>query len=85
MALTKSTKKKITKVTKSTDIITLALSVFETSISKALKDGRIDELEFGMLQELHLKVLNDLSNVDSKMAAETRSQFEKVYWKETTT
>ena len=63
------------KVTKLTDIITLASAVFETSISKTLKDGKIDKRKFNMLQALHLEALNDLSNVGSKMAAETRSQF----------
>ena len=51
--------------------------MFEMSISKVLTDGKIDEWEFDMLQTLHLEVLNDLSNVGSKIAAETRSQFQK--------
>ena len=67
------------------DIVTSALAVFETSVSKALKDGKIDKQEFNMLQTLHLEVLNDLSNIGIKMAAEARSQFQKVYWKESMT
>ena len=59
------------------DIVTSALAMFETSVSKALNDCKIDELEFNMLQTLHSEALNDLSNVGSKMAAETRSQFKK--------
>ena len=35
--------KKLTKVTKLVDIVTLAISVFETSLSKALNNGGIDE------------------------------------------
>ena len=62
---------------KLTVIVTSALAVFKTSISKALNNHKIDEREFNMLQTLHLEVLNDLSNIGSKMAAETRSQFEK--------
>ena len=59
------------------NIVTSALTVFETSISKALKDGKIDESEFNMLQTLHSEVFNDLSNIGSIMAAETRSRFQK--------
>ena len=74
MLLTKKYQKKLSKVMKLVDIIMSALAVFKMSISKALNDGRVDEQEFNMPQALHLKVLNDLSNVGSKMAAETRSQ-----------
>ena len=63
------------------NIITLALAVFGTSISKALNDGRVDKQEFSMLQTCHLEVLNKLANVDHKMEAETRTQLQKVYWK----
>ena len=42
-ALTKKYQKKLVKFTKLTDIITSALAVFETSISKALNNGEIDE------------------------------------------
>ena len=34
------------------DIATSALAVFEMSISKALKDSKIEEREFNMLQTL---------------------------------
>ena len=40
--LTKKYQKRILKVTKLTDIITLALAVFERVVSKALKNGKID-------------------------------------------
>ena len=83
--LTKKYQKKLLKVMKLVDIITLALAVFEKTISKALNDGKTDEQEFPILQTLHSEVLNDLSNVGSKMTAETKSQFENVYWKESTT
>ena len=43
MALIKKYQKKLTKVTKLTDIVTSALAVFETSVSKVLEDHRIDE------------------------------------------
>ena len=75
--ITKKYQKKLSKVTKLTDIITPALAVFETRVSKALKNGKIDEEEFNMLQTLHLKVLNELTGVDRKMEAENRNQFEK--------
>ena len=42
-----------------------------------LKDGKIVEGEFNMLQALHAGVLNDLSDIGCKMEAETRSQLEK--------
>ena len=76
-ALTKKYQKKLTKVTKLYDIVTSASAVFETSLSKALSNGKIDEEEFNMLQMLHLKILNELSNIDCKMGAENRNQFEK--------
>ena len=58
---------------KLTDIVISATAVFETSISKALNNGKIDEQEFNMLQTLHLKVLNELSKVNRKMGAENRN------------
>ena len=76
-ALTKKYQKKLSKVTKLTDIVTLALAVFEMSVSKVLSNGKTDEQEFNMLQTLHLKTLNELSDVDHKMGAENRNQFEK--------
>ena len=41
--LTKEYQQKLTKVAKLTDIITSAITVFERVVSKALKNGRIDE------------------------------------------
>ena len=43
MAITKKYQNKLAKVTKLTDIIASALAVFETSVSKALNDGKIGE------------------------------------------
>ena len=59
------------------DVVTSALAVFETSVLKALNDGRVDEREFSMLQKFHLGVLCELANVDYKMETETRSQFQE--------
>ena len=50
IALTSKYQKKLSKVTKLVDIVTSALAVFETSVSKALDNGEIDEREFGILQ-----------------------------------
>ena len=44
--LTKKYQKKLSKVTKLTDIITSAIAVLERVIPKALKNGKIDEEEF---------------------------------------
>ena len=44
---------------------------------KALNNGEIDKKEFQVLHELHLKVINKLSNVDRKMEAEMRTQLQK--------
>ena len=74
-ALTKKHQKKLAKVTKLVDIMTLALAVFETSISKALNDGRVDEQEFGTF---HLGALKKLVNVDHKMEAETRTRLQSL-------
>ena len=74
VVLTKNYQKKLLKVTKLVDIMTLVLAVFRTSISTALNDGRIDEHEFTILQTFHSGGLNDLSKADHKMEAETRAQ-----------
>ena len=73
--LTKKYQKKLTKVTKLTDIITAAIAVFEMSVSKALKNGKIDEEEFNLLQTFHLKTMNELMGINHKMKAENRNQF----------
>ena len=74
--LPKKYQKKLVKGTKLVDIVTSALAVFETSISKALNDGRVDEQGFGMPQTSHLESLNKLANIDCKMEAETRTQLQ---------
>ena len=76
-ALTKKYQKKLMKVTKLVDIAPSAITIFETSLSKVLSNGKIDEEEFNMLQPFHLKVLNELTSIDHKMEAENRNQFEK--------
>ena len=76
-ALTRKYQNEHTKVTTLTDIIASAIAIFETCLSKALRNGKIDEEEFNMLQTFHLKTLNELSDVDRKMEAENRNQFEK--------
>ena len=77
MVLTKKYQRKLTKVTKFVNIVTSALAVFETNISKALNDSRVIEQEFSMLQTFHLEVLNELANVDHKMEVKTRTQLQK--------
>ena len=49
------------------DIVTSAIAVFEMSISKALNNVEIDEREFQVLQELNLKVIIELANIDRKV------------------
>ena len=75
--LTKKYQKKLKKVTRLIDIVTAALVVFERVISGALKNRIIDEEEFNTLQTLHLETLNELTGVDRRMEAETRSLVEK--------
>ena len=79
--LTKKYQKKLSKVTKLTDIIMPAIAVFEMCLSKALRNGKIDEEELNLLQTFHLKTMNELTGVDRKMEAENRNQFKKAYWK----
>ena len=81
-ALTKKYQRKLAKGTKLTDIVTSALAVFETSVSEALKDSKIDEQEFNRFQALYYRPFNNLSNVNHKMEVEKRNQ---VYWKRSTT
>ena len=81
-ALTKKYRKKLAKVTKLVDIITLTLAIFKTSVSKALNDGRVDEWEFTLLQAFHLGVLNELVNVDHKMENETGAHSQKIILEE---
>ena len=76
-ALTKKYQEKLKKVTKLIDIITPALAVFERIVSGSLKDDKIDEEEFNMLQTLHLETLNELTGVDRRMEAEHRCLVEK--------
>ena len=76
-ALTKKYQKKLSKVMKLTDIIMPAIAVFEMCVSKALRNGRIDEEVFNLLQTFHLKMMNKLTGVDRKREAENRNQFEK--------
>ena len=64
-----------------TDIIISAIAVFETCLSEALRNGKINEEEFNALQTFYLKMMNELTGVDRKMKAENRNQFEKVCWK----
>ena len=75
--LTKKYQKKLSKVVKLIDIVTPALAEFEKSVSRTLKDHRIDEQEFSMLQALHLNVLDELAGLDRKREAEIRTQFQK--------
>ena len=75
--LTKKCQKKLLKVTKLTDKVISALAVFERVVSKALSNGKIDEEEFNSLQMLHLDTINELADLDRKMVAENRIQFEK--------
>ena len=75
--LTNKYQKKLSKVTKLVDIVTSSLAVFERVVSKALKNGRINEEEFNSLQTFHLKTMNELTGVDCKMEAENKNQFEK--------
>ena len=46
-------------------------------MSGMLKDGKIDEEEFNMLQTFHLKRMNELTGIDRLLESENRSQFEK--------
>ena len=75
--VTKKYQKKLKKVTKLIDIVTPALVVFERVISRALKNGIINEEEFNTLQTLHLETLNELTGVNRKIEAENRSLVEK--------
>ena len=56
MVLTKKYQKKLTKVTKLADIVSLAIAILDMSLSEALNDDEINEREFQVLQDLHLKV-----------------------------
>ena len=82
IALVKKYQKKLTKVTRLVDIARSALAVFETSISEAIAEGKINGKEFKILQTGYFKALNELSDVDRKLSAETRAQFEKTLMEE---
>ena len=74
--LTEKYQKKLSKVTKLVDIATSAIAVFETSLSKALSNGKINEEEFNVLHMLYFIALNELTGINRKMEAENRNQFE---------
>ena len=78
----KKYQQKLKKVTKLIDIVMQALVVFERVVSKALKNGKIDEEEFNMLQTLHLETLNELTGINHKMEAENRSLVDKALLEE---
>ena len=82
IVLTSKYQKKLSKVTKLVNIITLAIAIFEMSMSKALNNGEIDGREFGILQLLHLKAVNKLTNINQKMESENRLQLQKTYLEE---
>ena len=65
------------KVMELVEIATSSLAVFETSVSKALNDGEVDEREFATLQTFQLGVLNELASVYHKMEAKTRAHSQK--------
>ena len=65
-ALTPKYQKKLSKVTKLVNIfVTSAIAVFEMSLSMALDNGKTDEREFCDLQDLHLKIIEELVNVET--------------------
>ena len=76
-AITKKYQKKLSKVTKLADIVTPALVIFERVVPGTLKDRKIDEEEFKLLQTFHLKIMNELTGIDHRLESENRSQFEK--------
>ena len=78
-ALTKKYQKKLLKVTKLVDIVTSALAVFETSVSKALNNGKIDEAEFNVLQTLYSKSLNELMGVNHKTGSRKQKPIRKKF------
>ena len=57
--------------------MTSALAVFETNISKAFNDGRVDKQEFTTCEMFHLGVLSELASVNRKMKAKTRTHMQK--------
>ena len=75
--LTNKYQKKLKKVTKLIDTITLALVVFERVVSGALKNDVISEEEFNTLQTLHFETLNELTGINHRMEAEHRSLVKK--------
>ena len=80
-ALTMKYQKKLTKVTTLTDIIMSAIAVSETCLSKALRDGKIDEEEFNVLQTFHLKHLTNCLMLKAKWEQKTETNSKKVCWK----
>ena len=75
--LSKMYQQKLKKVTRLIDIVTPALVVFERVVSRALKNGIIDEEEFNTLQTLHLETLNELTGISRRREAEHGSQVKK--------
>ena len=63
------------------NIVISALAVFETSVSKVLKDGKIDKQEFDMIQKLYYKLLNDLSMSTKRWNLKLDLNCKKLYGK----
>ena len=85
MVLTRKYQKKLVKVTKLTDTVTSALAVFETSVFKVLKDGKIDKLEFSVLQALYYKGLIIFLMLIVRWTQKAETNLKKVYGKKSTT
>ena len=54
-----------------------AIAVFETCLSKALKNGKIDEEEFNVLQTFHLKMMNELKVLITKWKQKRETNLKK--------
>ena len=69
--------KKKTEIMNLLALITTTMAIFEREISRALSDDKIDSTEFESLQNTNYETLDKISQMDKKMEAEARTQFEK--------
>ena len=80
--LTKKYQKKLTKVTKLTDIITSAIAVFETCLSKALaRLARLMRKSSTCFRHFTLKHLTNCLMPIAKWKQKTETNSKKVCWK----
>ena len=82
--LTKKYHKKLTKVTKLTNIVLLGIAVFEMSLSKAFNNSEIDEQSLPHFRHFTWECLMNWPMLTARWRPRQELNCKKVYWKRST-